>query len=539
MIKKHAKLKTSLLILSVLVLMALIIFLVGRSFGFFQYAKKGDVINIIAINGLNVSIDNTTDDALNLTNSFPEYDIDGLNHDPFVFNVRNSSAKPIDYTLKLLNDEEKQNLCFVDEEETVKCTLLPYQYIKYSYSINDGEYSTPANLTASGNIYSESIAGKANTKIALKIWIDSNAPNSIQGNAFFGKLVLSGEKSIFNSNLPAKITVGDSYEIGSNSNVSCSSNIDGVVTNTSSLTVGTHVLTCTSNGSSSSITINVINLPGLYKSNGDLLANWDTLVNTYNLNVERDYDGTTNNNDNGTDGNSAYYVISNNFSSYSKMQMILPDTVTRIGVLAFKGTGKLSNIELSSGLTEIGEQAFYTSGLTAIDIPASVTTIGQKAFNFSKSLTNINISSDNPNYTAEDGIIYNKDKTTLYFYPSATGVITIPNGVKILEYTSFFGTTVTEVTIPDSVTNINTNAFYSISTLTKIKFGTGLKKISKNAFYGCTGLTSAIFDDPNNWSVTSSSSATTGDNIDVTDPSIAATLLSSTHTNKYIIKGSN
>lgn len=195
MVKKHSKLKLALLITSVLVLMMLIVFLVGRSFGFFQYAKKGDVVNIISIKGLVVSVDNTTDNALNLTNVYPEYDADGLKHDPFIFTITNATGNPVDYTLKLLNDTEKQELCFVDTEETINCTQLPYQYIRYAYSINDGEYSEPFNLTSDGIIYSETILGGASTKISIKLWISSEAPNSIQGNAFFGKLVITGEKS--------------------------------------------------------------------------------------------------------------------------------------------------------------------------------------------------------------------------------------------------------------------------------------------------------------------------------------------------------
>ena len=195
MVKKYANLKIIGLILAVLVLMILIVFLVGRSFGFFQYMKKGEVINVVAINGLSVNIDNTTDQALNLEDAYPMYDSEGLENDPFTFTITNTSKKSIEYTLKLLNDTDKQAECYVDDNDEVPCTLLPYQYIKYAYSINDGAYSAPANLTNTGNIYTEVIGGNEATKIAIKLWIDSTAPNSIQGNVFFGKLLITGEKS--------------------------------------------------------------------------------------------------------------------------------------------------------------------------------------------------------------------------------------------------------------------------------------------------------------------------------------------------------
>lgn len=194
MVKKHGKLKLIILVLSVLVLMLLIVFLVGKTFAFFQYAKKGDTVNVITIRGLAVTVDPSTEEALNLVNVYPEYDSDGLKSDPFIFTVTNTSSSNIDYSIKVLNDEDKQNNCYIDQAETEACITLPYQYIKYAYSINDGAYSQPQNLS-SNSIYSETISSNSSTKISIKVWIDSTAPNSIQGNVFFGKIIISGEKT--------------------------------------------------------------------------------------------------------------------------------------------------------------------------------------------------------------------------------------------------------------------------------------------------------------------------------------------------------
>lgn len=194
MVKKHGKLKLIILVLSVLVLMLLIVFLVGKTFAFFQYAKQGETVNVITIRGLAVTVDPSTEEALNLVNVYPKYDSDGLKSDPFVFTVTNTSSSNIDYSIKVLNDEDKQNNCYIDQAETESCTTLPYQYIKYAYSINDGAYSQPQNLS-SNSIYNETISSNSSTKISIKVWIDSTAPNSIQGNVFFGKIIISGEKT--------------------------------------------------------------------------------------------------------------------------------------------------------------------------------------------------------------------------------------------------------------------------------------------------------------------------------------------------------
>lgn len=343
MVKKHNKLRMTALVFIVLILMGSIFFLVGKSFGFFQYMKKGDVINVVTISGIDIEIDNTTDNALNLTNAYPVYDSEGLNTDPFVFTIVNSTKKNLDYTLKLVNDEDKQALCFMDSEETIPCTLLPYQYIKYSYSLNDGAYSEPANLSEDGNIYSDIISSGGRTKIAIKLWIDSAAPNSIQGNTFFGKLVITGEKS--------KILA-----------------------------------------------------PGLYDSNDNMLKSW-TELETLGLtkeSIERDYDG-----DGGSEGGTIFYnnelsgklVLPNTitkigdyyFQGLDLTEIVIPDSVTSIGTGTFQSC-QLTAVTFgkNSSLTSIGPDAFNSNKqLTSITFPASLNFIGTLAFENCSNLTSV------------------------------------------------------------------------------------------------------------------------------------------------------
>ena len=195
--KKYKKIKIVVLVLIVLLLMSLIVFIVGRSFGFFQYKKKGDVVNVVSINGINVRVLSGSDNALNLVNTYPMYDNEGLSNTPFTFTIENTSRKPIDYTLKVENDTEKQSSCVLADKVT-PCTQLPTSYIRIAYSINDGAYSEPKTLGGANNnvIYSETINGRETRKVAIKVWIDKDATNAIQENVFFGKLIISGEKAI-------------------------------------------------------------------------------------------------------------------------------------------------------------------------------------------------------------------------------------------------------------------------------------------------------------------------------------------------------
>ncbi|UKK51363.1 leucine-rich repeat protein [Prevotella sp. E13-17] len=65
--------------------------------------------------------------------------------------------------------------------------------------------------------------------------------------------------------------------------------------------------------------------------------------------------------------------------------------VTSIGANAFKNCGKLKSVTLPSTLTTIGSAAFHYTGLTSISIPASVTSIGDFAFQYCDNMTSITI----------------------------------------------------------------------------------------------------------------------------------------------------
>ena len=128
--RKHQTLKTIGLIVLVLALMVLIIFLVGKAFGFFQYAKKGEVANVIGVKGLEVEVLNENDDALNLTGTYPMFDQQGLALTPFEFNIINPSTKTFDISLLVESDTEKQDDCVIEGTNT-PCTALSTSYIRY------------------------------------------------------------------------------------------------------------------------------------------------------------------------------------------------------------------------------------------------------------------------------------------------------------------------------------------------------------------------------------------------------------------------
>jgi hypothetical protein len=132
---------------------------------------------------------------------------------------------------------------------------------------------------------------------------------------------------------------------------------------------------------------------------------------------------------------------------------------------------KYVNLDLSgSTFTSIGENAFaMCSRLTSITIGSGVTTIENSAFWICASLTAINVDAGNTAYSSQDGVLYNKAKTTFIHCPeSITGTITIPN----------------------SITSIGNGVLYNCYNLTSITIGSGVTSIMDDAFpYSLTSIT--------------------------------------------------
>lgn len=71
--------------------------------------------------------------------------------------------------------------------------------------------------------------------------------------------------------------------------------------------------------------------------------------------------------------------------------------------------------------------------------------------------------------------------------------VTIPNTVKSINSESFLNCTgLTSVTIPSSITSIGNSAFYNCTGLTDVSIPFGVTSIYGYAFYGCTGLTNVM-----------------------------------------------
>ena len=194
--KKHKNLINISIVLSIFILVPLIVFFLGKSLGLFEYAKEGQTRSVVTLGGIKVTILNDSEDNLDLINGYPIPDSEGLLRNPIEFNIENAGTqKALDITLKLVNDTEAQDNCVIEGTNT-PCTALSANKIRYAYKINNGSYSTPANLGENNNIiFNDLIDPQEVMKVSLVIWIDKEAGNEIQGSYFYGNLVITGEKS--------------------------------------------------------------------------------------------------------------------------------------------------------------------------------------------------------------------------------------------------------------------------------------------------------------------------------------------------------
>jgi len=132
------------------------------------------------------------------------------------------------------------------------------------------------------------------------------------------------------------------------------------------------------------------------------------------------------------------------------------------GIAAPRGCATLTGISIPNSVTSIGELAFNDcASLTSINIPNNVTIIGSQAFSNS-GLTTISVDSANTAYSSDNGVLYNKDKTTLILYPQRKADVsfTIPSSVTSIGDMAFYRcTNGLTITIPSSVANIGEDAF--------------------------------------------------------------------------------
>ena len=136
----------------------------------------------------------------------------------------------------------------------------------------------------------------------------------------------------------------------------------------------------------------------------------------------------------------------------SAPSITIPNSVTNIGDAALEYCAKLPSVRLPDNITRFGDGLFRScTSLTNVNIPNSATNIGFAAFYYCPNLRAIMADALNFTYSSLDGVLFDKNQTTLIQYPEGkAGSYIIPSGVTRLGNSAFNACfSLTSVTIPN------------------------------------------------------------------------------------------
>ncbi len=181
------------------------------------------------------------------------------------------------------------------------------------------------------------------------------------------------------------------------------------------------------------------------------------------------------------------------FEGCSSLESIdIPESLKSIGVGAFSGCESLKDIIIPNGTKSIGIYAFSNcKSLKEIAIPSTVESLAEtndgnmvegingknasvsSCFAGCTSLEKITLDSKNKKYASDNGMLFNKDKTHLLFYPAAMQGI--------------------EVIVKTGVKTIAKNTFCENKNIQRIKFPITVTKVEDGAVNNCSNLEKVIF----------------------------------------------
>ena len=215
--------------------------------------------------------------------------------------------------------------------------------------------------------------------------------------------------------------------------------------------------------------------------------------------------------------------------------MTIPGSVEYLGAFSFQDCTSLESVTIPESVTELCDGAFFgctslvsitvaennpnyssedgvlfDKGKTALmqypigntrasyTIPGTVESVDTYAFVKCGFLTSITVDGSSTKYSSEDGVLFNKEKTRLVQYPigNTRASYAIPGTVETVGDYAFCGcTALTSVTIPYGVRNFGNSAFEDCTSLGSAVLPGSMTSIGFDAFRGCTALTSVTIPD--------------------------------------------
>ncbi len=176
------------------------------------------------------------------------------------------------------------------------------------------------------------------------------------------------------------------------------------------------------------------------------------------------------------------------FNRYDITSIKIPDdSVNSIGENAFNNCSALNTLEIGTGVSSLPASVLRgCSAIVTLKLPFAG---GSKSASSASAQTLLGyiFGKDAFDNAVAKEQYYNENEYVTYYIPSSLKTLTI-NGGSLLYGAMYNCSSITSVTIGDSVTMIGYGAFYNCSSLSSIKIGAGVTSIGDYAFYNCKSI---------------------------------------------------
>lgn len=197
-------------------------------------------------------------------------------------------------------------------------------------------------------------------------------------------------------------------------------------------------------------------------------------------------------------------IAVNGFGYQNQLKkVIIPDTVSTIGEMAFSNCENLESVTIGNSVTTIGSTAFYAcKKLVSLDLSTtSVAVIGESAFAYCTKLASVTLSTGLQKIEAyafegckalrsvEFPSTLTKIGIEAFMDCDGIKTVVLPNGLTELCERAFAECEIlTSVTIGNLLTEIPLSAFELCPSLVSVTLGSGITTIGDRAFYQCGRL---------------------------------------------------
>ena len=167
------------------------------------------------------------------------------------------------------------------------------------------------------------------------------------------------------------------------------------------------------------------------------------------------------------------------FGCEGMTEVVMPTTLTKIGIWAFCNCKKLNNVTIPPSVVEIGYSAFENcESFTSFTFPKGIKVVPDRLLQECYNLFQVNLPEG---ITRIDNSAFSSCKSL--------DSITIPESVETIGNYSFaYCDNLKHITLPKQLQSIGYEAFSCCKSLTNIALPEGITTINHNAFNGCTAL---------------------------------------------------